>query len=98
MGLNSEILAIKIIFIVSCFIITMIAGLIPMKWKRCRNNERALGLANTFSGGVFLAIAFIHLIPETAALYYEYKYNTHINPSPGGGTSNSTNTTTHFIY
>lgn len=77
MDLNTEIIVIKVIFIVACFAITMLAGLIPMKWKTCRNNEKWLSLANTFSGGVFLAIAFIHLIPETAGLYYEYKYNTH---------------------
>lgn len=33
-----------------------------------------MSIANTFSGGVFLAIAFVHIIPETAALYYDYKY------------------------
>jgi len=29
-----------------------------------------LGIANTFSGGVFLAIAFVHIIPETSNNYY----------------------------
>ena len=74
MDLNTEIIVIKVIFIVACFIITMIAGIIPIKWEKFRNSEKALGYANTFSGGVFLAIAFIHLIPETAALYYEYEF------------------------
>lgn len=31
-----------------------------------------MGIANTFSGGVFLAIAFVHIIPETASSYYMY--------------------------
>lgn len=31
-----------------------------------------LGIANTFSGGVFLAIAFVHIIPEAATNYYLY--------------------------
>ena len=32
-----------------------------------------LGIANSFSGGVFLAIAFVHILPETANLYYYSK-------------------------
>lgn len=46
-----------------------------MKWKKCRKNDHLLSVANTFSGGVFLAIAFVHIIPETASLYYEYKFS-----------------------
>jgi membrane protein CcdC involved in cytochrome C biogenesis len=80
-------LIIKLVFIFIVLIVTVIAGIIPAKWKRCRNNEKALGLANTFSGGVFLAIAFVHIIPETASLYYEYKYDQDDNSS----VSNSTN-------
>jgi threonine/homoserine/homoserine lactone efflux protein len=71
---NTSILVIKVVFIFVCFIMTFLAGLVPMKWRACRNNDKWLGLANTFSGGVFLAIAFIHLIPETASIYYKYKF------------------------
>ena len=46
------------------------AGLAPIQTKGCRENANILGIMNTFSGGVFLAIAFVHILPETANLYY----------------------------
>ena len=51
------------------FVECLLFGLIPQKVTRCRKNEAALSIANAFSGGVFLAIAFVHIIPETARLY-----------------------------
>lgn len=38
--------------------------LIPLRAKKITENKLALGLANAFSGGVFLTLAFGHLIPE----------------------------------
>mmetsp|Transcript_28558 Transcript_28558/g.33533 ORF Transcript_28558/g.33533 Transcript_28558/m.33533 type:complete len:109 (-) Transcript_28558:137-463(-) len=63
----------KIFFIIICFAITMAAGLAPMKIRRCHSNQKMLGIANSFSGGVFLAIAFVHILPETCNLYYYSK-------------------------
>ena len=57
-------------FILLIFFITMLAGLAPIHTKSCRENAKILGIMNTFSGGVFLAIAFVHILPETANLYY----------------------------
>jgi len=42
----------------------MLCGLIPVKSKRFRESNTALGIANAFSGGVFLAIAIMHIMPE----------------------------------
>ena len=64
---------IKWIFIVAILAITMGSGLAPMKIKGCVGNPKILGIANSFSGGVFLAIAFVHILPETANLYYYSK-------------------------
>ena len=63
----------KYIFIVIVLGITMGAGLAPMKIKGCKSNQKMLGIANSFSGGVFLAIAFVHILPETANMYYYSK-------------------------
>ena len=57
-------------FIVLIFLVTILAGLAPIQAKSCRENSKILGIMNTFSGGVFLAIAFVHILPETANLYY----------------------------
>jgi len=32
-----------------------------------------MGIANSFAGGVFLAIALVHILPEQTAMYIEYK-------------------------
>jgi len=63
----------KWIFIVLILAITMGAGLAPIKIKGCNSNPKIMGIANTFSGGVFLAIAFVHILPETSNLYYYEK-------------------------
>ncbi|KAL7560733.1 hypothetical protein ACA910_021458 [Epithemia clementina (nom. ined.)] len=36
----------------------------PLQSKKISDNQLALSLANAFSGGVFLSLAFFHLIPE----------------------------------
>jgi zinc transporter ZupT len=64
---------VKWTFIVVIFCITLGAGLMPMKIKSFNKNAKWVGVANTFSGGVFLAIAFVHILPETANMYYSEK-------------------------
>lgn len=78
----------KIVFIFLIFGLTVGAGVIPSKFKNHTNSQHLLGIANTFSGGVFLAIAFVHIIPETASSYYMYalrqqseKYNHEHHPT-----------------
>jgi zinc transporter ZupT len=44
-------------------------GLIPAYSKHCRKNETALSMMNAFAGGVFLAMAFIHILPEAVETY-----------------------------
>ncbi len=39
--------------------------LVPMKIKRFRENQELISLANAFSGGVFLSLAFGHMIPHS---------------------------------
>ena len=62
----------KIIFIFIIILESLLFGIIPSKWGACRRSEKYLSLANCFSGGVFLAIAFVHIIPESTKEYYEY--------------------------
>jgi len=62
----------KSVFIFLIFFVSFAAGLVPMKSKRFSSSQHLLGIANTFSGGVFLAIAFVHIIPETSGNYYLY--------------------------
>ena len=39
-------------------------GMIPVKVKSFRESTNILAIANAFSGGVFIAIALMHIMPE----------------------------------
>lgn len=55
---------IKVAFMIIAFLEAAILGVIPLKSARFRESPMILGIANAFSGGVFLAIAFMHIMPE----------------------------------
>ena len=63
----------KIIFIFVFFFLALISGIFPAKSTRCNSNQNLLSVANAFSGGVFLAIAMLHIMPEAIGDYYEIK-------------------------
>eukprot|EP00522_Entomoneis_paludosa_P018300 CAMPEP_0172451932 /NCGR_PEP_ID=MMETSP1065-20121228/9747_1 /TAXON_ID=265537 /ORGANISM="Amphiprora paludosa, Strain CCMP125" /LENGTH=448 /DNA_ID=CAMNT_0013203903 /DNA_START=29 /DNA_END=1375 /DNA_ORIENTATION=- len=54
----------KVIFQAILTTINVLCWLIPLRSKQISENQLALSLANAFSGGVFLSLAFVHLIPE----------------------------------
>jgi hypothetical protein len=39
--------------------------LVPLKIKRFSENQNLISMANAFSGGVFLSLAFGHMIPHS---------------------------------
>ena len=55
--------ALKYSMIVIMFFI-IYTGLIPVFSNRCRKSETTLSLLNCFAGGVFLAMALVHIMPE----------------------------------
>lgn len=63
----------KVGFIIFVFFESFLTGLIPTWSKGCRESPAILGIANSFAGGVFLAIALVHILPEQTASYIEYK-------------------------
>jgi ZIP Zinc transporter len=54
----------KVIFQAFLTAVNVFCWLVPLKSKKMSENKLALSLANAFSGGVFLTLAFGHLIPE----------------------------------
>jgi zinc transporter ZupT len=54
----------KIASIVVLGIEAFIGGMGPYWSVRCRQNPKILGIGNAFAGGVFVSIAFIHIMPE----------------------------------
>lgn len=58
----------KIIMLVLMFLCVGL-GVIPKLWSKCRKSETTLSLLNCFSAGIFLAMALIHMLPESAEVY-----------------------------
>lgn len=54
------------------FIITLTFGSMPLRMKAFRENKMVLALANAFSGGLFLAVGILHLLPEAAENFDNY--------------------------
>ena len=59
----------KICFIFIIFAVAVVAGLLPAKVKSCGKNKTFMSMANAFSGGLFLAIALVHVLPEVTDQY-----------------------------
>lgn len=62
-------LLIKLVFILVAFLEAFGMGLLPVKVKSFGENPMLLGIANAFSGGVFIAIATMHIMPEETERY-----------------------------
>lgn len=72
---ETAVLWMKITFIILSFLEAMIAGLIPTWSSSCRESPKILGIANSFAGGVFLAIAFMHITPEMIETWNDLDIN-----------------------
>ena len=59
----------KLIFIFVAFLESFFMGLLPIKVKKCKESPSILGIANAFAGGVFIAIALMHIMPEQISSY-----------------------------
>ena len=59
-----EIDAFKFGFIVMVFAEALFGGLVPVKLKTFSKSPKILGIANCLSGGIFFAIALLHIMPE----------------------------------
>jgi len=59
----------KILFQALLTTINVVCWLVPLRSKSFGENKLALGLANAFSGGIFLSLAFGHMIPECVQEY-----------------------------
>lgn len=46
----------------------MLSWAIPLRNKNLTNNSKLLGLANAFAGGIFLMLAFGHMLPHSVGV------------------------------
>jgi zinc transporter 1/2/3 len=60
------VLILKIFFIIFVFFLAIGSGVMPLKLQAFKNSSTAIGLANAFSGGLFLSIALFHVLPDVS--------------------------------
>ena len=63
----------KLLSFISILVIGLIFSFMPNYLNSCRKNEKLLDIANTFSGGLFLGISLLHLLPESQEKFYKLK-------------------------
>mmetsp|Transcript_17402 Transcript_17402/g.19530 ORF Transcript_17402/g.19530 Transcript_17402/m.19530 type:complete len:367 (+) Transcript_17402:36-1136(+) len=74
---KSSVMVVQSIFILFIFTLTFLSSLLPNLIPWCKKNRIFTCIANAFSGGVFLAIAIMHILPEVSESYNEWKGEEH---------------------
>eukprot|EP00639_Heterosigma_akashiwo_P033249 CAMPEP_0194722388 /NCGR_PEP_ID=MMETSP0296-20130528/13505_1 /TAXON_ID=39354 /ORGANISM="Heterosigma akashiwo, Strain CCMP2393" /LENGTH=262 /DNA_ID=CAMNT_0039625347 /DNA_START=56 /DNA_END=844 /DNA_ORIENTATION=+ len=62
--------AVKLLLQLGLTSLNVASWLIPMKLPQFTENKLAVSLANAFSGGVFLSLAFGHLLPDAVDAFH----------------------------
>lgn len=57
------------IYLIITFIVTLIFGLLPYKTNFLKKFTLFMGLLNAFSGGMFLSMGVVHILPEAIETY-----------------------------
>lgn len=68
---DSGLVGLKIFAILFFFALVWIA-LIPLKCPKVKQSVRCLSILNAFAGGVFLSMAFVHILPEAIESYTKW--------------------------
>jgi zinc transporter ZupT len=61
----------KLVALAALLLLALLGGAVPLFWKRLRDSPVALSHLNAFSGGVFLAMALGHLLPDAVESFAE---------------------------
>jgi zinc transporter 1/2/3 len=68
---NIKIIILKIISFIIIFFEALFFGLMPNYIDSCKTNQNCMGYASSFTGGLFLGISLIHILPESIEKYDE---------------------------
>ena len=66
-GEGAKILWLFIMFAICYF------GILPKAWPKCRDSQTFLSLLNAYAGGIFLAVAFMHIAPHSIHAFDRYR-------------------------
>jgi zinc transporter 1/2/3 len=64
--MNFPVWAIKVPVMIIMFFMILIIGSIPQRSKEFKENTMLLSLSAAFSGGLFLSIGILHILPEAS--------------------------------
>lgn len=59
----------KLLAALSIFVLTLSAGLIPLRFAL--NNKKIFHLGDAFASGIFLSAALLHLLPDAEAIFHK---------------------------
>ena len=54
----------KILSVLVVFVEISLFGYLPYIWTNVGQNKRIMSIVGCFAGGLFLALAFLHILPE----------------------------------
>ena len=63
---------IKIFSMIIMFLLIIIVGSLPIRIKSFKTNPLLLSMTKAFSGGLFLAVGLVHLLPEANEHFGNY--------------------------
>lgn len=64
--------AVKVPTMIIMFLEIILFGMLPLKLKAFKENKLVLSMSASFSGGLFLAIGLLHLLPEASENFENY--------------------------
>jgi len=72
MSSSTTLAFIKVASSIINFSLIMITGNLPIRSKAFKSSKKLISFANAFSGGLFLGIGILHLLPEAQEAYDDY--------------------------
>ncbi|EAR98824.1 metal cation transporter, ZIP family protein (macronuclear) [Tetrahymena thermophila SB210] len=63
---------VKSVAMVAMYLIIMVTGNLPLRVKAFKENKKVLSIASAFSGGLFISIGLIHILPEAGSDFDKY--------------------------
>jgi len=68
-------LCVKLLLQLCLTVVSVVSWLIPMRMPRFTENTVAVSIANAFSGGIFLSLAFGHLLPDSVEAFHSSDFS-----------------------
>lgn len=59
------------------FVVTLLFGILPFKIKKNLKMGLGIKLLNCFTGGMFLSLALVHILPEALETYSKCSHDHH---------------------